>query len=144
MSFFPEEVPMRWIALVLLTASGALVAAEDKPEGKQHEYRADALRNVFSAPPNAPAGWKPVVRVKANDSISVIYPFALKDLDLFECSSDNADVRLSVAEDDKGVRVGIRSGDRTGGGKKGAARVSWRVVEVNGREHRWSTDVIFE
>ena len=134
---------MKWLALTILLTVGALVSAEEKPEGKRHEYRADKLPSEFSPPPGAKAGWQPMSRIKANDSLSFIYPFAKKDMDGFFCSSDNSDVRLYVWEDEKGLRVGVDTGE-TGKGKKATAKVSWKVIEVNGREHRWSMDVVFE
>ena len=134
---------MSWMSLALLIAATGLVVPGDKPAAKQHEYRAEKLPSVFRPPAGAKADWRPVAKVKANDSISFIYPFAKKDLDLFECSSDNIDVRLSIGEDEKGLRVSINTGE-TGKGKKATAKVAWRVIEVNGHEHRWSMDVVFE
>jgi hypothetical protein len=134
---------MKWFALIVITTVGPLASAADKPEAKQHVYRANELHSAFAPPLDAKADWRPSTRVKADDTLSFVYPFAKKDMDGFFCSSDNADVRLCVWEDEKGLRVGVDTGKK-GKRKKATAKVSWTVVEVNGREHQWSMDVVFE
>jgi hypothetical protein len=134
---------MRVLALGCLMASAVLAAADDDAAGKRHVYRAAELHKMFAPPRGAKADWRPVVRVKANDQITIVYPFAKADLDAFRCSCDNGDVQLTLSDDERGVLVVIDTGGR-GKGKKASAKVTWSVVEVNGREHRWSTDVVFE
>jgi hypothetical protein len=139
-----EETSMKWLALIVISTVGALAPGADKPESKRHVYLEEELYGVFNKPPaDAKADWRPSTRMKADDTFTVIYPFAKKDMDGFFCSSDNADVRLYVWEDEKGLRVGVDTGKK-GKGKKATAKVSWTVVEVNGREHQWSMDVVFE
>lgn len=134
---------MRLLTFIAIIAAGALVRAGDPREGKEHEFQGNAL---LAAPMGAKADWKPSARVKADDSIAVRYAIKWEDVELFECSSDNADVRVSIAMtvDGKGVRVGIRSGDFRTPGKKATAKVAWKVYEVNGRLHFGSLDVVFE
>lgn len=128
--------------LALLLIVGTLTAAEQKPESKRHDFRGDTL---LTAPPNAKPTWRPSARVPVNDSISVLYAIDMKDMELFECTSDNRDVRVSLAVDEKGkgIRVGIRSGERNAG-KKASARVSWIISDLRGRTQRGYMDVVFE
>ncbi|MFO0877773.1 MAG: hypothetical protein U0840_10505 [Gemmataceae bacterium] len=139
---------MRPVALICLLMLAALVSAADPSGGKQHEYRAADLFRAFPRGPGGPrgrdgrpVGTEPTARLRLRDSLSIIYPLTLRDVELFECSSGHADIRVSLAEDDKGLRVGVRASDRA---RNLSAPVSWRIVEINGREHVWTFQVRFD
>jgi len=136
---------MKWFAAVGFALGVAFV--EDKPDGKRHECKAteSELHQAFRRGRDGKE-WnqKPEAWIKANESIAIRYPLKASDVELFECSSDNPDVRLAYQPNEKDVSIVIRSGDFGDGGKKGVARVLWRLYETNGRRHHWMMTVHFE
>jgi hypothetical protein len=137
---------MRWLTAACVATVG-ITAVEDKPDGKRHEYRAteSELHNAFRRGRDGKL-WNqlPEAWIKANESIAIRYAIKPSDVELFECSSDNPDVRLGYQPNEKDVSVVIRSGDFRSGGVKGTARVMWRLYDVTGRQHHWKMTVNFE
>lgn len=129
---------MRYFALALLLMSGVSALGEDRPQGKRHEYRGDV---DLAAPPDAKPDWRPSARVKVNDSVAILYKTPIQNVEIFECTSDSSDVRVSLSTDEKGtgLRVGVRSG-----GKKASAKVTWVIHDLYGGTHHGRMDVVFE
>ena len=138
---------MHWATLICLSTLGPLLVGEDQPEGRRHAYRAAEgdLHQAFRRGRDGKL-WnqQPEAWIKANESIAIKYSLKAADVELFECSSDNADVRLAYQPGDKDVAVVVRCGDYGSGGKKGSAKVFWRLYEINGRRHHWAMTVHFE
>jgi hypothetical protein len=116
---------MRLLPMVVLLSLGAFVCAEDKKEGKKHEYEPDKL-------PRA-------VKVKAGESIVVTHKINPADVEETRGKSDSKDVTVTGKGGNGVVEITIRSD------KKGKAKVGWEIHQINGRvDGRKELEVEFE
>ncbi len=115
--------------------------ATTKAHGKQHLI---ASKELLVAPIGAKAGWMPNQKIKMNESIAVNYPIEMKDVEIFECSSESKDIRVGLVWAEKGVTVTIRSGIRDRDFKKANGIVRWKLIDFTGREYTGIFDVMFE
>ena len=104
---------MRLFSMIVLLGLGGFALAQDNKEGKKHEYAPDKLPKL--------------VKVKAGESIVVIYKINPADVEETKGKSDNKQVTVKGAAGTGVVRIIITSD------KQGKANVGWQIFQSDGR-----------
>jgi hypothetical protein len=110
----PQEVQMReMLSFFVLMLAALACVADEKKEGKKHEYEPGKLPKV--------------VKLKAGDSIVVTYKINPADVEDIKSKSDNGDVTVTTEAGNGVIKINVRLG------KKGQAQIEWVITQANGK-----------
>lgn len=127
------------VRLLMVLLCGTLAFAQGGSTGKRHTYEAKNLfESFYRTADGKPIRGEPQTRIDLKDEIQIVYPLIANEMDLIEFTSNNSAIRIGLVPEEKRSIITIRPKE------KGTAKLTWRIIEVTGREHQFTLNVTVE